>query len=68
MSTKGPAGWTLISAIQRALCLDWYPIYQLPDFIFAWAASQSLCDILVKPCPLQLFFPLQLFLADLQSE
>jgi len=34
----------------------------------AFAASQSAFDIDVQPFPLQLFWPLQLFFADLQSE
>jgi hypothetical protein len=34
----------------------------------AFAASQSALDIDVQPCPLQLFWPLQLFFADLHSE
>jgi hypothetical protein len=35
----------------------------------ALAASQSAFDAMdVQPCPLQLFWPLQLFFADLQSE
>jgi hypothetical protein len=35
---------------------------------FALAASQSDFDIDVQPWPLQLFCPLQLFLADLHSD
>ena len=34
----------------------------------AFAASQSAFDMDTKPCPLQLFWPLQLFFADLHSE
>jgi hypothetical protein len=34
----------------------------------AFAASQSAFDMLVQPVPLQLFWPLQLFFADLHSE
>jgi hypothetical protein len=41
---------------------------QPPDFALALAASQSAFDIETQPVPLQLFWPLQLFLADLHSE
>jgi hypothetical protein len=37
-------------------------------FILAFASVQSDFDISLKPVPLQLFMPLQLFLADLQSD
>jgi hypothetical protein len=35
---------------------------------FALASLQSSLDMLVQPCPLQLFMPLQLFFADLHSD
>jgi hypothetical protein len=38
------------------------------SFAFAFAASHSDFDIDTQPCPLQLFMPLQLFLADLHSD
>jgi hypothetical protein len=37
-------------------------------FAFAFAAAQASFVMDTKPCPLQLFMPLQLFFADLHSE
>jgi hypothetical protein len=54
MKTQGPDAYPPIAGTQPAPGLDRCP-NQPPDFIFAFAASQSALDISLNPWPLQLF-------------